>query len=79
VRKLRAQLSYGLHYLSGTDLSSWQDSEDPPPAVIPPINLSTPPGARRVDYDATDWKGDSADEAEEEAEMLASVNKPRRA
>jgi hypothetical protein len=79
VRKLRAQLSYGLHYLSGKDLSSWQDAEDPPPTGIPPINLSTPPGARHVDYDATDWKGDSGDEAEEEAEMLASVNKPRRA
>lgn len=79
VRKLRAQLSFGLQYLSGKDLSSWQDAEDAPPAGIPPINLRTPPGARRVDYDATDWKGDSAEEAEEEAEMLASVNKPRRA
>jgi len=79
VRKLRAQLSYGLQYLSGTDLSSWQDEGDPSSAGRPPINLTTPPGARRVDYDATDWKGDSGDEAEEEAEMLASVNKPRRA
>lgn len=79
VRKLRAELSYGLQYLSGKDLSSWQDAEDPPPAGIPPINLNTPPGARHVEYDATDWKSDSGDEAEEEAEMLASVNKSRRA
>ena len=83
VRKLRAQLNFGLHYLSGKDLSSWQDAEDPPPAGRLPINLNTPPGARHIDYDATDWKGDSGgdsgDEAEEEAEMLASVNKARRA
>ena len=79
VRKLRAQLSYGLHYLSGKDLSSWQNEGDAPPAVIPSIDFSTPPGARRVNYDATDWKGDSGDEAEEEADMLVSVNKPRRA
>lgn len=81
VRKLRAQLSYGLHYLTGKDLSSWQNEEDPPLGVAPSMNLNTPPGARRVAYDTTDWKGDcdSGDEAEEEAEMLASVNKPRRA
>jgi hypothetical protein len=79
VRKLRAQLSFGLHYVSGKDLSSWQSEGDPPPAIIPPVNFNTPPGARRVDYDATEWKGDSGDEAEEEAEMLASVDKPRRA
>ena len=79
VRKTRAYLGFGLQYISGPDLSSWQDAEDAPSAGIPPINLSTPPGARRVDYVAKDWKGDSGDEAEEEAEMLASVNKPRRA
>ena len=77
VRKLRAQLSYGLQYLSGVDLSSWQYDGDPP--AVPPTNLNTPPGARRVNYDVTDLKTDSGDEAEEEAEMLASVNKPRRA
>ena len=81
VRKIRAHLGFGLQYMSGKDLSSWQDAEDAPPAGLPPINLNTPPGIRRVDYDATDWKSDSEDEAEaeEEAEMLASVNKPRRA
>ena len=78
VLKLRAEMGYGLHYLTGMDLSSWQYDKDRLPAAVPPTNLNTPPGVRHVDYEPTDLKYDSGDEAEEEAEMLASVNKPRR-
>ena len=79
VLKLRAEMGYGLNYLTGMDLSSWQYDKDRPPTVVLPTNLNTPPGARRVDYEPTNLKDDSGDDAEEEAEMLASVNKPRRA
>lgn len=79
VLKLRAEMDMGLNYLTGMDLSVWQYDKDRLPGGVPPTNLNTPPGVRHVDYEPTDLKSDSGDEAEEEAEMLACVNKPRRA